>query len=136
MKMTAKTRAGCGLEDRMRFEILPEQKRIRSALCRQPMSREQAEQENSVHRTSRTHARIELDFAECAFVTGDVLLQESKQSLCLLRAQVDALEVADLDLGFGLLLQRAEDEQEIQDVHTHLHLIGIFLLVVRDIFQL
>src|SRR6266851_266278 len=136
IKITAKTRAGCGLENRMGFEILPEHKRIRSAQHRQPMSRKQAEQENSVHRTSRTHARIELDFAECAFVTGDVLLQESKQSLCLLRAQVDALEVADLDLGFGLLLQRAEDEKEVTDVHTHLHAIGVVLLVVGGIVQL
>lgn len=91
---------------------------------------------NSVHRAGRTHARVKFDLTERAFVPGDVLLQQSKQCLCLLRAQVDALEVANLDLGFGLLLQRAEDEKEIPDVHPHLHAIGVVLLVVGSIVEL
>src|SRR5260370_40272961 len=96
----------------------------------------QAERENSVDRTGRTHARIKLDFAERALVTGDVLLQESEQSLCLLGTQIYPLEVADLDLGLSLLLQSAEDEKEIPDVHAHLHAIGIVLFIVGRIVKL
>src|SRR5712671_5077984 len=136
-KITAKTRAGCGLENRMRFEILPEHKRIRRvAGWTANATQIRQSKRNSVHRTSRTHTRIKLDFAERALVARDVLLQESKQSLCLLRTQVDALEVANLDLGLSLLLQSAEDEKEVPDVHPHLHAIRVALFIVGCIVQL
>src|SRR5216684_6152751 len=136
-KITAKTRAGCGLEDRMRFEILPEHKRIRRVAAWAANATQISQSKrNLVHRTGRTHTRIKLDFAERALVARDVLLQESEQSLCLLGTQIDPLEVADLDLGLSLLLQSAEDEKEIPDVHAHLHAIGIVLFIVGRIVQL
>src|SRR5258708_19953177 len=96
----------------MRFEILPEHKRIRGvAAWAANATQIRQSKRNSVHRTSRTHARIKLDFAERALVTGDVLLQESEQSLCLLGTQIDPLEVADLSLRLILLLQISEDQK-------------------------
>jgi len=42
--------------------------------------------------------RLQLDFAKGGFVLGDVLLQNADQRLGLLRAHVDALEIADGDV--------------------------------------
>jgi len=76
------------------------------------------------------HTRVELDFAECVFVAGDVLLQKSEQGLGLLRAEIDALKIANVDLVLTLLLQGAEGEEEIPDIHTHLHAVGVGLAIV------
>jgi hypothetical protein len=73
----------------------------------------------------RTHPRIEFNFSKGAFVAAHVLLQQPEQGLGLLRAQVDALKVADLDLRFGLLLQCAKCEKEIPDVDPHLHAVRV-----------
>src|SRR5205807_7545483 len=85
--------------------------------------------------TSRSHARIKLDLTECALVPTHILLQQSQQRFRLLWAQIDALEILDLDLSFGLLLQRAENQKEIPDVDPHLHAIGIVLAVRGVIYQ-
>src|SRR2546423_6011795 len=84
----------------------------------------------------RGHARVELDLAERLLIIGDVLLQDGVQRLRLLRAQVHALEVADLDLARRLLLQRAEDEKEVPNVHADLHAVGVALAVVLTLDQL
>lgn len=82
-----------------------------------------------VNWTLRPHSWIKLDFAEGTLISRYILLQQSKQSFCLLRAEIDALEISDLDLRFGLLLQGAKCEEEIPDINAHLDAVGIVLAV-------
>jgi hypothetical protein len=89
-----------------------------------------------MYRPGWIHARVELDFAESAFIAGDVLLQQSKQRFSLLRAEVNALKVANLDVTFGLLLQCPENHKEVPDIHSHLHTIGVGFAVIGGIDQL
>lgn len=89
-----------------------------------------------MHRAGRGKAWIEFDLAEGAFVANYVLLQKSEQGFGLLRAEVNALKVANFHLGFGLLLQSSEDEEEVPDIHAHLHAVGIGLAIIRRIGQL
>ena len=89
-----------------------------------------------VHRPGSRHTGIKLDLAECAFVAGDVLLQNRHQCFGLLRAQIDALKILYLDLAFALLLQGSEDQKEIPDIDSHLHAVGIGLTILRGVHQL
>jgi len=82
-----------------------------------------------VHWPGRCHSRIQLYLSKGAFVAGDILLQQSQQRLRLLRAQINPLEISDFDLRLSLLLQRAEDEEEVPYVHAHLHAVRIILAV-------
>src|SRR5438309_4211578 len=88
-----------------------------------------------IHRTSRSHPRIQLDLTECALVPADILLQQSQQRFRLLWTQINSLEILDLDLSFALLLQRAENQKEIPDVDPHLHAIGIVLAICGVVYQ-
>jgi len=81
-------------------------------------------------------ARIELNLAKGGLIIGDILLQERHEGLGLLRAEVDALEVAQLHLGFGSLLHGAEHEEKIPDVHADLDTVGIGFAVVRSLDKL
>jgi hypothetical protein len=83
-----------------------------------------------VNRPRRRHPRIKFDLAECAFIPLHVLLQESEKRLGLLRAQVNSLKILDLDMAFGLLLQRPEDHKKVPDIHAHLHTVRIVLSVI------
>lgn len=83
-----------------------------------------------MHLPAGADARIQLNFAESGFVAVNVLLQQSQQSFGLLRAKIDALKVANLYLVFVLLLHRSKDEEEIPDIHSHLHAVGVGLPVV------
>ena len=89
-----------------------------------------------MHRSLRHHTRIEFDLAKGALVSGNVLLQESEQGLRLLRAEIDPLEILDLDLRFGLLLQGAKHKEEIPDVDAHLHAVGVALAIIFGVDQL
>ncbi len=82
-----------------------------------------------MHRALGSHARVQFDLTECRFVAGDVLLQKAEQGFGLLRAQIDALKIADFHVSLGLLLQCAEDEKKVPDIDAHLHAIGITLAV-------
>jgi hypothetical protein len=86
-----------------------------------------------MNRPSRSHARIELDFTKRTFVTGYILLQQSKQGLGLLRAQVNSLEVANLHLRFGLLLQGSENHKEVPHIHSHLHAVGVGFAIIGGV---
>src|SRR5580700_11041633 len=88
-----------------------------------------------MHWPLRHHAGIEFDFAEGILVSRDVLLQHSEQGLGLLRAQIDALKILDLDLGFALLDERAEHQEEVPDIHANLHAVGIVFTIVGSIGQ-
>lgn len=87
-------------------------------------------------RAGNRHARIKFDLTECAFVSGDVLLQDGEQSFGLLRAEINPLKILNFDLIFGLLLQRAENEEEIPDVDAHLDAVGVGLAVLGSVDQL
>ncbi len=78
-----------------------------------------------MHLAPGAYARVQLDFTKGGFITRNILLQESKQSFGLLWAQVDALEIANFHLCFVLLLHRAEHQEEVPDIHSHLHAVGI-----------
>src|SRR5439155_14404384 len=84
----------------------------------------------SVYWACGSDSRIELDLAKCAFVIGDVLLQDRGQRFGLLRAQVNALKISDLDLAFRLLLHGTEHQEEIPNIDAHLHAVGIGLAVI------
>jgi hypothetical protein len=86
-----------------------------------------------MHRPGRIHARIEFDLAKRAFVSGNILLQEAKQRLGLLRTQVDALKILDFNLALALLLKRSENQEEIPDVDSHLHAVGVGFAIIGRI---
>src|SRR4029077_15965824 len=88
-----------------------------------------------VHLPGGHHTWIQLDLAECAFVSGYILLQDGRQRFRLLWAQINALEIVDFHLGFALLLQSTEYQEEIPDVHPHLHAVGIVLAIVVRVLQ-
>ncbi len=84
----------------------------------------------------RAYPRIELDLTEGCLVPGNVLLKQSEQRFRLLRAEIDPLKIANLDLRFGLLLQGAEGEEKIPNVHAHLDAIRVILAIARVVGQL
>jgi len=84
----------------------------------------------------RLYARIELDLAECAFVVRHVLVENRGQGLCLLRAQINSLKVAHLDLTLRLLLHSSEDEEKVPDVNTHLHTVSIGFAILRGVYNI
>src|SRR5690242_489702 len=106
--------AGCGLGDRMGQAILSVETWLATSLSPSslvPSLRHRRHRSTIalVHWALRTHARVKLDLAEGALVARHVLLQKSEQRLGLLGAEVDTLEVSDLDVSLGLLLQGAEN---------------------------
>ena len=88
-----------------------------------------------VDRPRRIHPGIEFDLAKGVFVLDNVLLKNRKQRLRLLRTDVDSLKICDFDLGLALLLQGAEDQEEVPDVDADLNAIGVVLAVGRRIGQ-
>lgn len=140
MKITANAKAGCGLE---RVGILTfEATRERDCGHRtRPGAKRYAPNPNSevlflVNRSRRRHARIEFDLAESRFVTRHILLQEPQQRLRLLWAEIDSLEIADVHLRLGLLLQGPKYQKKVPDIHAHLHAIGVILTVGGVVRQL
>jgi hypothetical protein len=89
-----------------------------------------------MNRAGRIRARVQLDFAEGTFVARYILLKKSKQGLGLLRAEINALKISNLYLSFALLLQGPKDHEEIPDIHSHLHAIGVGFAVVRSTAEL
>src|SRR6202034_553238 len=92
-------------------------------------------QKRLVHLSPWAHPRVQFDFAESSLIAGDILLQQSEESLGLLGAQIDALKVAQLDLRFALLLHRSKDKEEVPYIHAHLHAVGIGFPIVGGIGQ-
>ncbi len=88
-----------------------------------------------VNRARGGHARVELDLSEGGLVAGDVLVQERGQRFGLLRAQIDALKVVELDLALGGLLHSAEDEEEIPHIDPDLHAIGIIFAILGTLHK-
>jgi hypothetical protein len=88
-----------------------------------------------VHLPGSRHPGVEFDLAKRALIPRYVLLQDRHQRLGLLRAQINALKVSDFHLGFALLLQGAEDQEEIPDIHAHLDAVGVALAIVGSVHQ-
>jgi|ERR1700677_360344 hypothetical protein len=86
-----------------------------------------------MHLPAGGDAWIQLDFAEGCLVAVHVLLQESEQSLGLLRAEVDALKVPNLYLRFVLLLNRSENQEKIPDIHSHLHTVCVRFPIIGGV---
>src|SRR5262245_57470876 len=82
------------------------------------------------------HPGIKFDFPESALIAGDILSQYRRQRFGLLRTQIDPLKVADVDLVFAVLLQRAEGEKEIPDADSHLHTVGVILAIFGRVDQI
>jgi transglutaminase-like putative cysteine protease/tetratricopeptide (TPR) repeat protein len=82
------------------------------------------------------HVRVELDLAESFFVVHYVLLKNGEQRFRLLRAEIDALKVIDLNLRGRLLLEGAEYQKEIPNVHAYLHAVGVVFAIVLVIDEL
>jgi hypothetical protein len=78
---------------------------------------------------------FEGDGAEVLLVLRDVVTKDIQQSLGLLGAEIDALEVIDMDLVRSLLVEGAEDQEEIPDGETYLHAISIGVAVVGRFFE-
>src|SRR5882762_4071864 len=83
-----------------------------------------------VDRPPAHHPRVELNLAKRALVTRQILLQNRRQRLCLLRTQIDSLKVPQLHFVLALLLQRAEDKEEVPNVDAHLHAVGVGLAII------
>src|SRR5215472_16035679 len=87
----------------------------------------------SVDRAGRGHSRIELDFAKGALVVRDILVEDRGQSLGLLRAQIDSLEVSYFDLVLRLLLHGAKHQEKIPDIYPHLDAVSIGFAIVAGV---
>ncbi len=74
---------------------------------------------------------LEGDGAEGLLVLGEVVAEDVPEGLGLLGAEVDALEVVDVELLRGLLGHGAEDEEEVPDAHADLDAVGVAVAVVR-----
>src|ERR1700682_4114136 len=85
---------------------------------------------------ARAGMRLQVDFAEGGFVLRDVLRQDVVQRLGLLRAEIDALKVVYEDVVGRGLVDHAEAEQEVPQVHPHLHAVGVALPVIGCVVEL
>ncbi len=73
---------------------------------------------------------LEGDGAEGLLVLGEVVPEDVPEGFGLLRADIDALEVADIeDVGI-VLAHGAEDEEEVPDAHADLDAVGVSVAVI------
>ena len=79
---------------------------------------------------------FELNLPKGRFVLGHVLLEDVEQGLGLLGAEVDALKIVDGHIVGGSLVDPAEHEKEIPQIHADLNAVGIVLPVLGSIDQL
>ena len=75
--------------------------------------------------------RIELDLAEGPFVLRDVVFEKIEQRLGLLRAEVNALKMAQLNFVGGLLVNQPELQEKVPEIDTYLNAVGVVLAVFR-----
>ena len=73
---------------------------------------------------------VESDGAEGLLVLGEVVGQHVYERLCLLRTEVDALEVFDAEFVGRVLAHGAEDEQKVPDGHAHLDTVCISVAII------
>src|SRR5579884_2235395 len=80
--------------------------------------------------------RLELDFPKCRLILIDVLLQNVEQSFRLLRAEIDALKVGNRNAIGRVLIDGAEHQKKVPQVHPDLHAIRIAFAIVGGLGQL
>ena len=76
---------------------------------------------------------IKLDLTKRALIFRHILLQNCRQRLGLLRAEINALKISHFHLRFRLLLHGAKDQEKIPDIHSHLHTVGVSFPIIRSI---
>ena len=85
--------------------------------------------------TGRPVLRLQRERAESLLVLREVVAENIHQRLGLLRTEVDALEVFNLNVVGGILVHRPEDEEEIPDAHTDLDAVGVAVAVLVGLFR-
>src|SRR5579864_2002577 len=78
---------------------------------------------------------IQLDLPESFLILDDILLQDRYQRLGLLWAQINALEVVDLNVSRGLRLQAAKNQKKIPHAGPYLHGVSVTFAIFRGINQ-
>ena len=73
---------------------------------------------------------LEGEGAEGLLVLGQIVAEDVPESFGLLGTEVDALEVADVQLLRVLLGHCAEDEEEVPDAHTDLDAVGVTVTII------
>src|SRR6266849_9672102 len=79
--------------------------------------------------------RLQLDLAERALVLADILLQHIQQGLGLLRTEIDALEIVNVDVVRRGLVHQPEQQKEVPKVDANLHAVGIAFAILGCIDQ-
>jgi hypothetical protein len=80
--------------------------------------------------------RFELDLAERGFVLVNVLREDVEQCLGLLGAEVNPLEILNVDVVGSGLVDQAEEQEEVPEIYADLDAIGIGLAVVWQVAHL
>jgi hypothetical protein len=78
---------------------------------------------------------FEGQLAEGLFVLCQIVSEDVPEGFCLLGAEVDCLEVVEVDLGGRSLLHGAEDELEVPDGHANLDGVGVAFAVFFGLFE-
>jgi hypothetical protein len=73
---------------------------------------------------------IQLDLAKRILILMNILLQDGDQRFGLLRAEINALKVMDLNFLGALRLQASKDQKKVPNAHAHLHGVGIAVTVL------
>ena len=74
---------------------------------------------------------FEGDGAKGLLVLLDVMTEDVQEGFGLLGTEVDALEVVDANLVWGMLVDGAEDQEEVPDGEPYLHTVGVGVAIVR-----
>lgn len=86
-----------------------------------------------LERTVRAGFGLEVDFAEGGFVLANIILEDIQQGFGLLGAEVDALEILDIDLIGSALGSDAEHQKEVPKVGADLHAIRVTFAIVGPV---
>ena len=84
----------------------------------------------SIHRSLLGKLRIQLDLSECVLILGNVLLENHEQGLGLLRTEIDALKICNLDFFRRLCPQCAECEKEVPNADAYLDAVRVAFAII------
>jgi hypothetical protein len=73
---------------------------------------------------------FEGDGAEGLLVLGEVVVEDVGEGFGLLGAEIDSLEVGEVDLFGGVLGHGSEDEEEVPYAHADLDAVGVAFAIV------
>ena len=109
--------------------------------------RREREKEDQMGRATGNHApgllngrggrfRLQADFAESGFVLADILIENVRQRLGLLRTQENALVVVNGDAIRRVLIDGAEEQEKIPQTDPHLDAVGVGFPIVGCVGQM